>query len=71
YLLYRNINNVPFPKQLSPVEVHKFTWRGEPVSNYKLDRYAYSISVNTTEDMLYATCIDPETSEPQFVKYKL
>ena len=71
YLLYRNVNNIPYPKQLSPVEVHKFTWRGEPLSNYKLDRYAYSISVNTTEDMLYATCIDPETSEPQFVKYKL
>lgn len=71
YLLYRNVNAEPVPRKPKPVEILKFTWNGEPVANYKLDRYAYSISVDSEDRVLYATCVDPATSEPQFVKFAL
>ena len=71
YLLYRNVNAEPLPRKPKPVEVLKFAWDGKPVANYKLDRYAYSISVDSEGKALYATCVDPVTSEPQFVKFAL
>lgn len=71
YLIYRNINNTPFPKVSQPVEIFKLTWQGELVANYQLDRFAYSISVDSSNEYLYATCKDPITFERQFVRLKL
>lgn len=71
YLLYRNVNAEPLPRKPKPVEVLQFTWNGDPVARYRLDRYAYSISVDSDGRTLYATCVDPTTSEPQFVKFAL
>lgn len=65
------MNAEPVPRKPKPVEILKFTWDGKPVANYKLDRHAYSISVDCEDRALYATCVDPATSELRFVKFAL
>lgn len=71
YLLYDNINGGELPTQLQPVEVFKLDWNGGLICNYKLDKFAYTISIDSNEQWLYATCVDKETKEIQIVKYSL
>jgi len=71
YLLYRNINNVPFPRKPQPVEIFKINWNGELLCNYQLDRYAYCISIDSEERFLYAACVNPNSNDVELVRYKL
>ena len=71
YLIYENQNNTKRTEVPRPVEVLKFDWNGNPISNYQLDKFAYTISVDSKEQNLYATCCDSYTGDIQFVKYAL
>ncbi|MBQ3632262.1 MAG: hypothetical protein II949_13675 [Prevotella sp.] len=71
YFLYRNINDAPFPIKPQPVEILKIDWNGRLVCNYKLDRYAYCISVDSKEENLYGACVDSESGATELVKFKL
>lgn len=71
YLIYENITCDKFPQKPKPVEILKFDWNGNCISNYKLDKFAYTISVNSKENILYATCCDENNGEVQFYKYRL
>lgn len=71
YILYENINGGGVPLQPQPVEVFKLDWNGHLLCNYKLDRHAYTISIDSNELNLYATCINKTNQEIQIVKYDL
>ena len=71
YILYENINGGGIPLQPKPVEVFKLDWDGHLLCNYKLDRHAYTISIDSKELCLYATCINNTNQEVQIVKYDL
>lgn len=71
FLIYENQNGVKYSSSPKPVEVLKFDWDGNPISNYKLDKFAYTLSIDSKEENLYATCCDSYTGEILFVKYKL
>lgn len=72
YMLYLAIHDVPYTSDnLSPVEVFKLSWDGELLSIYKLDRYLYSISIDSEERYLYGTSCKSYNDTPDFVRYKL
>ena len=71
YLIYENHTCDQFPENPQPVEILKFDWDGNCLCNYKLDKFAYTISVNSKEDILYATCSDENNGEIELFKYKL
>lgn len=72
YLLYLAIHDVPYTSNnLPPVEVFKLNWKGELLAIYKLDRYVYSISIDSDEKYLYGTSCNSYDDMPDFVKYKL
>lgn len=72
YLLYSGINNVRYdPENLPAVEVLKFDYDGNPLAIYKLDRYMYTISVDSDENYLYGTACKSYMDQPDFVRYSL
>lgn len=72
YLLYLAIHDVPYKSNnLPPVEVFKLSWEGELLAVYKLNRYVYSISIDSEEKYLYGTSCNSYEDMPDFVKYKL
>lgn len=72
YLLYLAIHDVPYTSDnLPPVEVFKLNWAGELLVVYKLDRYVYSISIDSNEKYLYGTSCRSYDDMPDLVKYEL
>lgn len=71
YLIYENLTCDRFPSKPQPVEVLKFDWEGNCLCNYKLDKFAYTISVSSKEDTMYATCCEDNNGEIDLIKYKL
>lgn len=72
YLLFDGLHDKPYsPTNLEPVEVFKLNWAGELLSVYKLDRFLYSISVDSEEKYLYGTGCESFGDMPDFVRYKL
>lgn len=72
YLLYSGIHNVPISSDNLPaVEVFKFDHDGNPLAIYKLDRYFYSMSVDSEEKYLYGTSCKSYRDQPDFVRYPL
>lgn len=71
YLLYKAVNGEHPSETYQKVEVFKFDWNGNILCNYKLDMYAYTISVDTEDRNLYASCVDDKTGETIIMKYEL
>jgi hypothetical protein len=72
YIIYEGVNGGAFnPEDLQPVEVLKFDWDGNPVCDYKLDRFIYTISVDSREEYLYCTTRTSYKESAGFLKYKL
>lgn len=59
------------PDRYQPVEVFKFDWNGNPVAHYQLDRFIYSISIDSQEEYLYGTSNVGFGEEVKLVKYSL
>lgn len=70
YLLHENKNGVTIPPKPTPAEIYKFDWEGNLICNYKLDRQAYEISLDSNEQNLFAICMDKENNL-QVIKYTL
>jgi len=70
YLLYENKNGTTIPPKPVPSEIFKFNWNGKPICNYKLDRQAYEISIDSKEHFLLAICMD-KSNNLQVVKFDL
>lgn len=72
YLVYEGTNGTPYHmNDLKNVEIFKLDWNGNLICNYRLDKYAYAISVDSKEEYLYAACYQSYDGEVEFVKYKL
>lgn len=72
YLVYEGTNGTPYrTTDLQPVEVFKFDWDGNLLSTYKLDKYIYTISVDSHEEFLYGTSCNSYEGEVTFIKYPL
>ena len=70
YLVYEGTKHFD-PQKMSAVEIFKLDYAGNLLCNYKLDRYVYSISVNTSEDILYCASRTSMMEPPVILKYKL
>ena len=72
YILYQGINGVvDDTENLKPVEVFKFDWDGNLLCNYKLDRFVYTLSVDSKEEYLYCSTFKSPKDIREFVRYKL
>ena len=72
YIIYEHLIGESFdPEHLKPIEIFKFDFEGNQITHYKLDNYAYHISVDKQEKYLYATTRSSYKEPAKFVKYKL
>jgi hypothetical protein len=72
YAIYEGVNGSSFdPEDLQPVEVLQFDLKGNPVCSYKLDRFIYTVSVDSKGEYLYCTARTSARDEAHFLKYKL
>lgn len=70
YLVYEGNKHFD-PKNLKPVEIFKFDFDGNPICNYKLDRYVYSISIDHSEKYLYCASRKSVMEPPILLRYEL
>lgn len=72
YLVYEGTNGTPYQTtDLPPVEVFKFDWEGNLLSTYQLDKYIYTISVDSSEKYLYGTSCNSYEGEIVFIRYPI
>lgn len=72
YLVYEGTNGTPYQTMdLPPVEVFKFDWEGNLLSTYQLDKYIYTISVDSSEKYLYGTSCNSYEGEIVFIRYPI
>lgn len=72
YLVYDGTHGVPFrTNNLNSIEVFKLDLSGNLLTLYKLDRYIYSISVDSNEEYIYGTSCHSFEETPQLIKYKI
>lgn len=72
YLAYEGTNGTPYKTtDLKPIEVFKLDWDGNLLACYQLDKHAFTISVDSQENFLYACCYNSYEGEIEFLKYKL
>jgi hypothetical protein len=72
YTIYQGINGGKYDMEnLPPVEVFKFDKKGNPITRYQLDRYVYTISVDSREKYMYATSRYSAGESATLVKYQL
>ena len=48
-----------------------YDWNGNPVVNYKLDRFLKIMTLDLIKMVAYGFCTNPVTGEPEIVKYQL
>jgi hypothetical protein len=48
-----------------------YDWNGNPVVNYKLDRFLKIMALDVDKMQVYGFCTNPMTGEPEIVKYQL
>ncbi|MBR6621721.1 MAG: hypothetical protein IKK90_04465 [Bacteroides sp.] len=70
YLVYQGTEHFN-PKALLPVEIFKMDFSGNLLCNYKMDRYVYSISLDSSEEYLYCASRTSLEEPPVILKYKL
>jgi hypothetical protein len=70
YLVYQGTEHFN-PKALSPVEIFKMDFSGNLLCIYKMDRYVYSISLDSSEEYLYCASRTSLEEPPVLLKYKL
>lgn len=70
YIIYEG-NRRFDPANLSPVEVFKLDLNGNLLCNYQLDRYIFTVSVDSNEEYLYGTSRESLAGESTLVRYKL
>lgn len=70
YLVYEGNKHFD-PTNLSPVEIFKLDFEGNLLCDYKLDRYVYSISIDSSEKYLYCASRKSVKETPTLLKYKL
>lgn len=70
YLIYDGTTSFD-PLNLTPVEVFKFDFNGNPICRYTLDRYIYTISIDSKNEYLYGTSRQSAQELPVLIRYKL
>ncbi len=56
YLLYQGVNGIPGNQDYhKPVEVFKFSWNGDLVCRYQLDRWVNTITIDSKEKYIYGS----------------
>lgn len=75
YIIYQGIIGVDYDElqlmNLPPSEIFKFTWKGELAANYKLDKYARTISIPENGKCLYITSLQDYGASPVLYRYEL
>lgn len=75
YAIYAGINGVPYDKPITkPVEVFKFSWSGDLLERYVLDRFIGNLTVDCDSSVLYGTDVEAANrlaENPKLVKYNL
>ena len=72
YLIYIGVDGVPNDKNYrKPVEIFKFSWAGELLYRYELDKYLFTISIDKDEKRLYGTHFNSPREYPQLIRYDL
>jgi len=71
YIVYDNINGEKYDLlNLKPVEIFQFDLSGNPICEYKVDRFLDSICIDSKEEYLYATTRKSSSETPEFIRYK-
>lgn len=75
YLIYEGVADVKamdFEKNpLPPVKIFQFTWDGNLVCSYQLDRYITTLSVSSDEKSFYCTAKDTMYGEAKLLVYNV
>jgi hypothetical protein len=72
FIVYININGGKYdPSNMPPVEIFQFDLSGNPICEYKADRFLYAISIDSKEKYLYATTRKSSIETPEFIRYKI
>jgi len=78
FLLYKNLNGIDVggedgidPMYHVPSEVYKFTWDGQPIACYQLDRFIWGMSVDSKGEYIYGTHWKTYGEQAELVRYKL
>lgn len=72
YLNYMGVNGISNDENYrKPVELLKFSWSGELLYRYKLDKYIFTTSIDKDEKYLYGTHFNSPDEYPQLIRYTL
>ena len=72
YALYGSDESNGLPQiDLPPSEIFQFTWDGQPVARYQLDRYARSISLSKDGKSIYVSSVTKMGEEAVLYRYDL
>jgi len=72
YVIYEGANGGRFnPEDLQPVEVFQFDMEGHLRCIYKLDRFIYTVSVDSKGKYMYCSARTSVMDEAHFVRYKI
>jgi hypothetical protein len=73
YVIYEGVNGSAFDPDDLPqsTEVFRFDPEGNLVCSYTLDRFIYTVSVDSSDRYLYCTARTSATEEAHFLRYRL
>ncbi len=73
YAIFDEKNNVSLKEYVpKPVELFKFSWNGDLLCRYQLDRYVYHFTIDSKGKYLYGTALRNSMGDvPELVQYKL
>lgn len=72
YLIYIGVDGVPQDENYrKPVEIFKFSWAGELLYRYELDKYLFTISIDKHGKYLYGTYFKSPSDYPELIRYEL
>lgn len=71
YVIYLGIKGIDLDHQSieRPVTILKFDWNGKPISEYKLDKFLYNISLSRDEKILYGTSAEKFGDTARLIRY--
>jgi len=73
YIIYLGAFDLPINESyIKPVHILKYSWSGELLDCYYLDRYLYNISIDSHNKYIYGTSVSKSYNEyPLLIKYEL
>lgn len=72
YLIYGGINGIDASENYCrPTEIFMINWEGELLRHYLLDKFVYTITLDSSERFLFGTTCESFDEIPKLIKYQL